>query len=98
MEPVLSWTFTYEGKVTKVYRKEFHTNRYLNCRSNHSKSLLVGIIKGQTHRAHYVCDLKEDLLEELCFLRDVFVVNSYPLNNLGALNYQCDEPKANNEP
>ena len=65
--------------VTKVYRKETHTNRYLNWRSNHSKSFLLGIIKGQIHRAHYLCDLKEDLMEELSFLRDVFVMNSYPL-------------------
>ena len=47
--------------VTKVYRKDTHTNRYLNWRSNHSKSFLLGIVKGQTHRAHYFCDLKEDL-------------------------------------
>ena len=65
--------------VTKVYRKETHTNRYLNWRSNHSKSFLLEIIKGQIHRAHYLCDLKEDLMEELSFLRDVFVMNSYPL-------------------
>jgi len=39
----------------------------------------LGIVKGQTHRAHYFCDLKEDLLEELSFLRDVFVMNGYPL-------------------
>ena len=65
--------------VTKVYRKDTHTNRYLNRRSNHSKSFLLGIVKGQTHRAHYFCDLKEDLLEELSFLRDVFVMNGYPL-------------------
>jgi hypothetical protein len=65
--------------VTKVYRKDTHTNRYLNWRSNHSKSFLLGIVKGQTHRAHYFCDLKEDFLEELSFLRDVFVMNGYPL-------------------
>ena len=39
----------------------------------------MGIVKGQTHRAHYFCDLKENLLEELSFLRDVFVMNGYPL-------------------
>ena len=44
-----------------------------------SKSFLLGIIKGQTHRAHYFCDLNEDLIEELGFLRDVFVMNGYPL-------------------
>ena len=39
----------------------------------------MGIVEGQTHTAHYFCDLKEDLLEELGFLRDVFVMNGYPL-------------------
>ena len=68
-----------ENLITKVYRKDTHTNRYLHWRSNHSKSFLLGIVKGQIHRAHYFCDLKEDLLEELGFLRDVFVMNGYPL-------------------
>ena len=43
------------------------------------KEFLLGIIKGQIHSAHYLCDLKEDLLEELSFLRDVFVMNRYPM-------------------
>jgi len=68
-----------DNLITKVYRKDTHTNRYLHWRSNHSKSFLLGIVKGQIHRAHYFCDLKEDLLEELGFLRDVFVMNGYPL-------------------
>ena len=50
--------------VTKVYRKETHTNRFVNWRSNHSKSFLEGIINVQTHRSNYLCDMKEDLLSE----------------------------------
>ena len=35
-------------------------------------------MKGLIHRAHLLCDLKEDLLDELNLLRDVFVSNGYP--------------------
>ena len=31
------------------------------------------------NRAHYFCNLKEDLLAELDLLRDVFVINGYPM-------------------
>ena len=46
-------------------------------KSNHSKNCLLGIIKGLVHQAHYFCDLKEDLLDEIDLLRDVFVMNGY---------------------
>ena len=36
------------------------------------------MLKGLIHRAHLFCDLKEDLLNELQLLRDVFVSNDYP--------------------
>ena len=35
-------------------------------------------MKGLIHRAHVLCDLKEDLLEELSLLKDVFISNGYP--------------------
>ena len=30
------------------------------------------------HRAHVLCDRKEDLLEELALLKNVFVSNGFP--------------------
>ena len=36
-------------------------------------------MKGLIHRAHALCDEKEDVLEELCLLRGVFVLNGYPV-------------------
>ena len=63
---------------TKVYRKETHTQRYLEWRSNHSKACKLGVLKGLIHRAHLLCDEKEDLEEELAILRDVFIANGYP--------------------
>ena len=64
--------------VTKVYRKDTHTQRYINWRSNHSKNCKLGTLKGLIHRAHLLCDLKDDLLDELQLLRDVFISNGYP--------------------
>ena len=64
--------------TTKVYRKETHTQKYNHWRSNHSSAVLLGVMKGLIHRAHLLCDLKEDLLDELNLLRDVFVSNGYP--------------------
>jgi len=35
-------------------------------------------MKGLIHRAHVLCDLKEDLMDELSLLKDVFISNGYP--------------------
>ena len=40
--------------------------------------MLLGVLKGLIHRAHVICDEKEDLLEELELLRNVFICNGYP--------------------
>ena len=59
--------------ITKVYRKPTHTQQYINWASNHPKNMLLGVLKGLIHRAHVLCDLKEDLLEELALLKNVFI-------------------------
>jgi len=64
--------------ITKVYRKDTHTQKYIHWRSNCSKNCKLGILKGLIHRAHLLCDLKEDLLSELNLLKDVFISNGYP--------------------
>jgi len=64
--------------ITKVYRKETHTQRYIHWRSNQSKNCKLGVLKGLVHRAHLLCDIKEDLLNELELLRNVFICNGYP--------------------
>lgn len=68
--------------VTKVYRKDTHTFRYINWRSNHPKKLLLGVLKGLIDRAHKLCDLEEDLQEELDLLRDIFISNDYPVRRI----------------
>ena len=64
--------------ITKVYRKETHTQRYINWRSNHPKNCLLRVLKGLIHRAHTLCDMKEDLIDELELLHDVFIAHGYP--------------------
>jgi len=64
--------------ITSVYRKETHTQRYIHWKSNHSQAVKLGVLKGLIHRAHLLCDLKDDLLDELNLLKDVFVSNGYP--------------------
>ena len=67
-----------DGKlVTKIYRKPTHTQQYINWNSNHPKNMLLGVLKGLIHRAHVICDLKADLLEELDLLKNVFISNEY---------------------
>ena len=64
--------------ITKVYRNETHTQKYIHWRSNHPRVVKLGVLKGLIHRAHLLCDLQADLLDELNLLRDVFISNGYP--------------------
>ena len=65
-----------DGRLkTKVYRKPTHTQQYINWNSSHPNNMLLGVLKGLIHRAHVICDEKEDLLEELELLRNVFICN-----------------------
>ena len=68
-----------DGKLlTKVYRKPTHTQQYINWVSNHPKNMLLGVLKGLIHRAHVLCDRKEDLLEELSLLKDFLFAMGIP--------------------
>jgi hypothetical protein len=69
---------TDKGLSTKIYRKPTHTQLYINWQSNHPKSILLGTLKGLIHRAHELIDEKDDLLEEISLLEDVFISNGYP--------------------
>ena len=63
--------------VTSILRKPTHTQQYIHWNSNHPKNMLLGVLKGLIHRAHMLCDLKEDLLEELDLLKNAFISNGY---------------------
>ena len=64
--------------ITKVYRKATHTNKYINWRSCNAKEILIGTMKTLIFRAHKLCDLQEDLQDELLFLKDTFISNDFP--------------------
>jgi GIY-YIG catalytic domain len=68
--------------TTKVFRKDTHTQRYLNWDSNHPNNCKLGVIKGLIHRAHILCDKNEDLLNEITLLKDIFISNGYPARNV----------------
>ena len=67
---------------TKVYRKDTHTFRYLHWRSNHPKNCLLGVMKGLIYRAYRLCDEEKDLMDELGFLKDIFISNGYPVGKV----------------
>ena len=56
--------------------------------------MLLGVLKGLIHRAHVLCDKKEDLLEELALLKDVFSEQWIPrkvgFENFGGLMAKGD--------
>jgi hypothetical protein len=64
--------------ITRVYSKSTHTQKYINWRSNHSNNCKLGTLKGLIHRAHELCDEKEDLMKEISLLKEVFRDNDYP--------------------
>ena len=82
--------------ITKIYRKGTHTFRYLNWRSNHSKKCLLGVMKGLIHRAHRLCDLKEDLDAELGFLKHMFISNGYPVKEVDRV-FETYQPNLDEE-
>jgi len=49
---------------------QLHIGNMQNCK--------LGVPKGVAYRAHLLCDIKEDLLNELELLRNVFICNFYP--------------------
>ena len=65
--------------IMKVYRKESHTNKYINWRSNVPRSYITGAMKSLIHRAYDLCTLQEDRKDELEFLKDTFIANDCPV-------------------
>ena len=63
--PFLDMSLKRDGNrlISKVYRKDTHTQRYINWRSNHPQNCLLGVLKGLIHRAHTLCDMREDLMD-----------------------------------
>jgi len=66
------------SKSVHTKRKRLIYRKGLQERDTYPKVYSLEVLKGLIHRAHLLRDLKEDLLDELNLLRDVFVSNKYP--------------------
>src|SRR5690606_10881641 len=66
-----------EGTIkTEVFRKETHTDRYLNANSHHDPIQKLGVLRTLAHRARNICS--EDRVEkELQHLKQAFKNNGY---------------------
>ena len=63
-----------DGKVlSTVYRKQTHTDRYLNYRSHHPIHVKRGVIKSLYDRATRVTTHEEDLVKEHMHLKKFFL-------------------------
>ena len=63
---------------TRVYRKETHTDQYLNFSSNHPLEHKRGVVKTLVHRAETVVSNMEERKQELDHIRGALQVNGYP--------------------
>lgn len=70
---------TFEGRIeTKVFRKETHTDRYLNFNSFHHKSQKISVIDSLLYRAFKICS-PINLKDEINHITEALTQNSYPL-------------------
>ena len=63
---------------TRVYRKDTHTDQYLNFESNHPLEHKRGVVKTLAHRAKTVVSKREDRRKELEHLRGAFEMQWLP--------------------
>ena len=76
---------------TGVYRKETHTDRYINFKSHHHPCVKTGVISCLRNRAEKVCD-QDHLKTEMTHLRKTFMANGYPSGLIMRGLHQRNQP------
>jgi hypothetical protein len=66
------------GYDVTVFRKQTHSNRYLNFLSHHPSSVKSSVVKTLKYRAQRVCSNENNTRRELSNLREAFRNNGYP--------------------
>ena len=82
---------------TKVYRKQTHTDLYLQWDSHHSIAAKYSVINTLHHRAKAVCSNKQLLEEEEGHLKKVLTENKYPMWALNRWSSRTKPPKPKNK-
>ena len=84
--------------TTSIFRKETHTDRYINYNSHHHARIKSGIIECLKTRAETVCDTTR-LSGELNHFKQVFRANGYPIRtiNRNLKNHPTPEPPTHTE-
>ena len=68
-----------DGKIqTRVYRKETHTDQYLNFESHHPLEHKKGVVRTLLHRAESIVSDPKDLEKEKEHIREALRMNQYP--------------------
>ena len=63
---------------TRVYRKETHTDQYLNFEGYHPLEHKIGVVQTLVHKVKTVVSNKEEKRKEIEHLKDVLKCNKYP--------------------
>ena len=66
-----------DRRLTSVYRKPTHSERYIPFNSHHHRKTITGVLRGTRDHAHCICD-PSTKPEELHHLEKVFQANGFP--------------------